>query len=61
MEENQGTVRRQLAKFAIIDPNVRDIIKNALKDNGYDIELKPIIQEGSHFCIGDEFKVFRKE
>ncbi|MEW9093952.1 MAG: hypothetical protein AB2417_02620 [Clostridiaceae bacterium] len=61
MERNQGTARRQVSEFTIVDPNVRDIITNALKSNGYDIELKPIIQEGSHFYIGDEFKVFRKE
>jgi hypothetical protein len=61
LEKNQGTVRTQVAKFVIMDPNIRNIVKNALKDNGYDIEMKPIIQEGSHFYIGDKFKVLRKE
>ncbi|MEW8955599.1 hypothetical protein [Clostridium sp.] len=60
MEGNQGTVRRQVSEFAITDPNVKDIVINVLKDNGYDIELKPIIQD-PHFYIGDVFKVFRKE
>ncbi|MEG0133547.1 MAG: hypothetical protein RR782_05370 [Clostridium sp.] len=63
MEEkiNQGIVKIQVSEFIIIDSNVRDIIKNALRTNGYDIELKPIIQEGSRWYFGDEFKVFRKE
>ncbi len=57
----KGIVKRQVAKFSIIDSRVRDVIKNALKENGYDIELKPIIQEGSHYYLGDEFKVFEEE
>lgn len=61
MEPKIGTVKTQISEFTIIDGAIAGIIKDALKQQGFDLEVKPIIDVSTRFFIGEEFKVFRTE
>ncbi|AGK95388.1 hypothetical protein [Clostridium pasteurianum] len=61
MEAKIGTIKTQISEFTIRDNEIARIIKDALKQQGFDLEVKPVIDVSTQFFIGEEFKVFRTE
>jgi hypothetical protein len=60
-ESKIGTIKTQVSEFTIRgDGEISRIIKDALKNQGFDLELKPIL-DNNNFFVGEEFKVFRTE
>ena len=57
----QGTIKRLVSEFVLKDGDVSSIIKNALKEKGYDIETKPMQSGPMGFFIGEELKIFKSE
>jgi hypothetical protein len=61
MESKIGIIKTQISEFTIRDNEIARIIKDALKQQGFDLEVKPIIDVSTQFFTGEEFKVFRTE
>jgi hypothetical protein len=60
MESKIGTIKILTSEFTITDDRVSRIIKNVLKQEGFELEIKPILNK-DRFIIGEEFKVFITE
>jgi hypothetical protein len=60
MEAKVGTIKTQVSEFTIRDGEISRIIKDALKNQGFDLEVKPIL-DNNNFFVGEEFKAFRIE
>ena len=54
----KGTIKTLVDTFFIKDMNVSNIIKNELRDKGFDLIVKPRVDTGTNFFIGEEIEVF---
>lgn len=54
-------IRRQVTKFTIMNMNIANTIRNSLITDGFDLDIKPVFQNGTGYPAGEEFTVFEVE
>lgn len=60
MENNKGTLKREVTTFEVTDVNISNLITKQLTDYGFDVVIKNI-NDSNGCIIGESITVYRKE